>query len=363
MSRAAALLLCAGLFAAPAPAQEPAHDADEPARGGEARVAHAYRGPKYGRHLGSATFRAKRCTKERDFVYYEPEGPGPFPIAIYLPGTLVDEDAPLYHMYLERLAAEGFVAVSVDYGQGSVPCSFYCGCFKAKADCLFDPTAERSLISVVAEITRGDPEQGVVVWGHSQGGYLAMMAGDLNDHIARAVATGATDAAGIYDCVHPDQRGLPSDRLRIVQGEHDEVTRPRQAEDGKKHPGFRRQLTMLTEQPDSCNAPDNWSCFRPNGSGFYIVRDEEPADGKGDHRFWQRDDAKHEDQVDTLDPHYADDPWRPWSLDATIDWLCGMCGNGTCEASETPRSCSMDCADQTEERTASDRTPTALPPG
>jgi len=304
----------------------------------------AWLGPEYGSYLGSGTFLASHCTKEREFVYYEPLGPGPFPIAVYLPGTMVDENAPLYHMYLKRLAADGYVAVSVDYGQRSVPCSFYCGCYKPKADCLFDPAEEHNLISAIAESSKGAPARGIVVWGHSQGGYVAMMSADRNPHILRVVATGASDAAGIYDCVDPSERGLPSDRLRIIMGEHDEVTRPRQAEDGKKHPGFRRQLTMLTEQPESCDASDNWCCFRPNGSGFYIVRDEEPLGGRGDHRFWQRDDAKHRDDVDTLDPRYVNDPRLPWSLDATIGWLCGMCGNGTCEDFETAVSCALDCA-------------------
>jgi pimeloyl-ACP methyl ester carboxylesterase len=301
-------------------------------------------GPLRAEYRGVGTFRNSTCGKSRAFVYYEPAGPGPAPIAVYLPGTVTRHDDPLFLMYLQRLAARGYVAASVDYGQFAVLCSFGCRCYKPRADCLFDPEGPGSLVSVLAARTRGDPSLGIVVWGHSQGGYMALMAGDLNPDVRRVVATGATDCGGYYDCIGPGARGLPSDRIRVVIGEHDRTAPPHQAADRDTTPGFLRQLAGLTEQPEACRAPGNRSCFRPNGSGFYIVRDEETAEGVGDHRFWQNSEGARGNRVDSLDTVYLGAPEKPWSLDATIDWLAGACGNGTCDRTEDPRTCALDCA-------------------
>jgi len=300
-------------------------------------------GPRSGQYTGVGTYRNSACSKTRDFVYYEPAGSGPAPIAVYLPGTMTEPDDPIFLMYLQRLAEWGYVAVSVDYGGSAVLCSFGCSCYKSKADCLFDPKRGESLISVIASQTRGDPSLGIVVWGHSQGGYMALMSGDLNPDVRRAVATGTTDCAGLYGCIMPKERGLPSDRIRVVIGEHDKTAPPKQAEDRGKTPGFRRQLTGLTEQPEACSAPGNASCFSPNGSGFCIVLDNETEEGVGDHRFWQKGDASKGNRIDSLDARYLTEFRKPWSLDATIDWLAGACGNGTCDRTESPHTCALDC--------------------
>ena len=276
-------------------------------------------------------------------MYYEPVGPGPFPIAVYLPGTITKLDDPIFLMYLKRLAEKGYVAASVDYGQFALLCSFGCACYKERAGCVFDPKSDQSLVSVLRSRTRGDPSRGIVVWGHSQGGYMALMSGDLNRDVRRAVATGATDCAGVYDCIRPDRRGLASDRIRVIIGEHDDTARPEQAEDKGGTPGFLRQLAGLTQQAEACGAPGNVSCFRPNGSGFYIVRDSETEDGIGDHQFWQNKKGAKGNRIESLDRAYVSDPRKPWSLDATIEWLTGACGNGTCDGTEEAATCALDC--------------------
>lgn len=300
-------------------------------------------GPLYGQYSGVGTFRNSACGKERDFVYYEPAGPGPFPIAVYLPGTMTKLDDPIFLMYLRRLAGKGYVAASVDYGQSAVLCSFGCACYKERADCVFDPKSDKSLVSVLSSRTRGEPSRGIVVWGHSQGGYMALMSGDLNPHVLRAVATGTTDCAGLYDCIGPAKRSLASDRIRVIIGEHDDTAPPKQAEDDGGTPGFLRQLAGMTQQPDTCGAPGDATCFRPNGSGFYIVRDDETEDGVGDHRFWQNKKASKGNRIESLDRAYVSAARKPWSLDATIDWLAGACGNGTCDGTEEAATCALDC--------------------
>jgi hypothetical protein len=174
---------------------------------------------------------------------------------------------------------------------------------------------------------------------------MALMSGDLNRNVRRAVATGASDCAGYYSCIQPGSRGLPSDAIRVVIGEHDHTARPRQADDRGSTPGFRQQLTALTEQPAKCNAKGSFSCFRPNGSGFYIVQDSETAEKHADHRFWQKGEQAAGNRIDSLEPAYVKDSWRPWSLDATIDWLAGKCGNRTCDPTENAQTCALDCGD------------------
>jgi dienelactone hydrolase len=300
-------------------------------------------GPYYDEYRGISysIFSPPSCSQAREFVYYLPQGEGPFPIAVYLPGTVSSYDTGEVHLYLQELARRGFLAAAVDYGQNSILCSFGC-CYKGKADCVFDAGSETSLISTIAAKLPGDPALGVVAWGHSQGGYVAALSGDKNPFVVRALATGTAKPAGIYECLEPGTRGLASDRLRFILGEHDEVTSPSQADDDGEIPGLRRQLAHLTEQPECANE-GLWSCFRGDGSGFYLVQDAEPSDGTADHQYMLFDADGSLWTSDVLDPRYLEDTWRPWSLPAQVDWLAGACGNGVCNTAESPETCSLDC--------------------
>ena len=139
-----------------------------------------------GHYMGIGSIMNQACSETRSFIYYEPAGLGPLPIAVYLPGTMTQPDDPIFLMYLRRLADKGYVAVSVDYGQFAILCSFGCSCYKPRTDCLFNPAPEDSLVSAIASQTRGDPSLGIVVWGHRFG---EKEAEELEERLEKEFAT------------------------------------------------------------------------------------------------------------------------------------------------------------------------------
>jgi pimeloyl-ACP methyl ester carboxylesterase len=299
------------------------------------------RGPFYGSFQGANQWDHTRCDEASRFVYYMPEGQGPFPLAIFLTGTLGNFDGWEAHLNLQRLAARGYLAASPDYGQNHVFCAFSCYCYSSKADCVSDPDFSGSLVRVLERDTPADTSRGFVTWGHSQGGYVAVLAGDRNARITRALATGTADPSGSYPCMEPGERRLASTKVRFVIGESDEVTPPSQAADTPGSPGFIAQLASLTEQP-ACAASGAYACLRPDGCGYYIVSNREAGDDTADHRYFLDHDQDGDSPL-SLSSRYRTEWGRPWSLDAEVDWLTGACGDGVCSETESVLTCDLDC--------------------
>jgi len=300
-----------------------------------------FRGPFYGTFLGANNQDLSLCDEQSPFVYYLPMEDGPSPLAVYFTGTLGNYDGWEAHLNLQRLAARGFVAAAPDYGQKSILCPFFCDCYAPKADCVSDPGLQGSLVSVLERDTLADTSLGFVTWGHSQGGYVAVLAGDRNARLTRALATGTANPGGLYPCMEPDVRPLASESIRFVIGESDEVTGPRQAADTSTDSGFIAQLASLTGQP-ACAASASYSCLRENGSGYYIVSNGEVEDGEADHRYFIDHDQDGESPRSLSDAYRLASP-LPWSLDASVDWLTGACGDGICADTETSLTCALDC--------------------
>jgi hypothetical protein len=312
----------------------------DPSGAGE-RSPSLVRGPFYGTFLGASNLDLARCEEHRPFVYYLPPGDGPFPLGVFFTGTLGDYDGWEAHTNLQRLAARGYVAAAPDYGQGQVLCPLFCYCYASKAECVANPDLEGSLVSVLERDTPADTSLGFVTWGHSQGGYVAVLAGDSNASLTRALATGTANPFGYYPCMEPDIRRLASPSIRFLIGESDEATSPSQAVDAATDRGFIAQLASLTGQP-VCAESSSYACLRDNGSGYYIVSDEEVEDGEADHRYFL-DHDQDGSSPRSLSTSYRLD-WRlPWSLDGVVDWLTGACGDGACGETESPLSCAIDC--------------------
>ena len=307
----------------------------------ESAWASQVRGPFYGYFQGANQWDHTRCDEPSRFVYYVPEGQGRFPLAIFFPGTIGDYDGWEAHLNLQRLAARGYVAASPDYGQNHLLCAFSCYCYSTKADCVSDPDFSGSLVRVLERDTPADTSLGFVTWGHSQGGYVAVLAGNRNARITRALATGAADPSGSYPCMEPQARRLASTKIRFVIGESDEVTPPSQIADTQTSPGFIAQLASLTDQP-ACAASGAYACLRPDGCGYYIVSDREAGDGTADHRYFLDHDQDGNSPL-SLSSRYRTEWKRPWSLDAEVDWLTGACGDGVCSETESALTCALDC--------------------
>ncbi|MFD3401441.1 prolyl oligopeptidase family serine peptidase [Kribbella sp. NPDC058693] len=122
-----------------------------------------------------------------------PQGSGPFPLVLYLPGGgFVSARRMMAGKQRRYVAAAGFVVASIDYRTTTVGATYRDGLADIAAALAFlrDHAAEYAI----------DPDH-VAVWGESAGGYLASMAGTAPDNRIDAVVDffGASNLAAIAD--------------------------------------------------------------------------------------------------------------------------------------------------------------------
>lgn len=249
----------------------------------------------------------------------QPAGKGPYPAFVFLIGTLRKADSETARWLVERAAARGFVAASVDYD--TLATDFHaegpCDAMEAKAACSLRPdhpeapeAALRLLCS--ARDLEGKPlglkidcDAGIVLAGFSQGGLLAMLGHDHDPRVRAALVLGHHDQAfpdkQPLHCVHgpegrpPGSRTLPSSRLRMLVGQSDKVLRG-------PHPEHLRGVSGRA-------CPGALSCLAPDGSGWMLVPDRE-CGLSCPHEF--------------LDLPAFRDPTRTWDWEEQLDWVVGV---------------------------------------
>ena len=184
-----------------------------------------------------------------------------------------------------------------------------------------------SLVAKMCARPDVDCGKGILVGGHSQGAGLAMMAKNYEARVRAAYAMGANcaylfnqvdglcdpaGAASDTNCLVDSETDLPSDRLRIVNGEADDYGSPTQYEriSGKSCPSGKLD------------------CLAPNGSGWYLVANTAVQDGKAEHCYIVNStdgawcpgiDATHPFDVGWIPPATL-----PWSLTTNLNWLAGF---------------------------------------
>lgn len=239
---------------------------------------------------------------------------GKHPVFVYLVGTGESYQAAPAQAVVEQMAARGFVAATVQY-----PNTSFGNCTKldARAACVFDQGSVQSAVAKLCARARADCGLGVVVGGFSQGSILAMLSANHDARVRAAWGIGAGVQYGIYDlnaCVADGNRALPSDRLRLANGEADEFL-------SYTPGGTRAQSEAVTGL--SCG-PDATSCITGNGSGWIVVQGAEVTDGIADHCYMR--DGGCEASEDTLDPLWTTGT-APWAVDASLDWLHSFTGS------------------------------------
>jgi hypothetical protein len=196
----------------------------------------------------------------------------------------------------QAMARRGFVALSAAYDNGPLA---WLSDHVNQLTCLF--ASPESLLAKACALPNVDCERGIATWGHSQGGYVAVMAAN---HDARIRAAWATGYGG------DGQSRLPKDRLRVVNGEAD-------LSNGTAN--VLHQITGLT--PAAC--PDSDQCLRENGSGWVIVRKADLADPVGstaDHCWFYK--ASCGAPSFRLEPSWVDPlSERAYALEGNADWL------------------------------------------
>jgi pimeloyl-ACP methyl ester carboxylesterase len=238
---------------------------------------------------------------------YEPVSAEPtakHPLFIYLCGTEqqiganYDSDPPL--AVAQAMAKRGFVALTVSYDNGATASD-------AKSRCLFELDQREGLLAKACGLPNVDCNLGVAVWGHSQGGALALTAANFakgagGAHLVRAVwATGVS-------LVWNTDFALPKDRIRVLNG----------SRDFPNAFGFLMERITGLDAPSECVGGANQQCLRANGSGWVIVHAVPGVIGD-DHCWFQADGCTTRRAVA---PGFAKPgSTAQYAIDVNADWL------------------------------------------
>jgi len=254
---------------------------------------------------------------------HEPDGTGPFPLFIYLQGTLMDQNGPNTEAFTSYMADNGVVGAAVHYFNGYNITDEECGgCYPllcdewlTKAQELFSTTDDSSAVSVLCAREDVDCSLGIVIAGYSQGAQLASLSvnfvTDYDIHGVYEMAGG--DFPFLFydftDCLSFDALSWSESQIRAITGSHDEIF-------GITVDGVREQLISITGR--SCDNT-TLNCIQENGSGWYIVEDSEAGNASHCYAF----DGPSACTAGVLTSEYYGGCGTDceWSLEANMDWL------------------------------------------
>lgn len=232
------------------------------------------------------------CSRPLNADVWEPNASGKYPVAIVTVGTFGSITAPAYQELAKEFGRQGFVAIVADYNTWEnilkpIPMDRV----KAKANCTYRPSRPESVMTTVCARAKADCSKGIVTSGHSQGGAMALLGHDYDSRI---------DAAHVWGTGNdvPVTMEMKS-KIRVIAGEKDT---------GGKTPMDLNAMTGL-------NCDVQWECFRPNGSGWRRVRDDEVTDGDADHCFTTNGGCGGPIDVKAMDAS------KNWSYPANVTWL------------------------------------------
>ena len=175
--------------------------------------------------------------------------------------------------------------------------------------------------------TAADSSLGIATSGISQGGFVALVAGDYNPEVraANPISIG-THCGGEFDltsCALPGAYDLDVAQVRIANGESDATFGGLSGPlcDGMQtiQPvWYREQLNLMAGA--SCDtAATTYECLRPDGSGWVLARDDQVTGGLAHHAF------PYADYPTTPDPSWAS-TLEPWGREANQAWLAERVG-------------------------------------
>jgi hypothetical protein len=245
------------------------------------------------------------CSATYPTIGFEPRGPegARFPLFLYFVGTAFSTTDPAAHhdhdaalAVTEAMARRGFVALSVSYDNGPLA---WLSAHQNQLACLFD--SPKSVLAQACALPQVDCAKGIGTWGHSMGGYVAVMAGNYDSRVRAAWATGyGGDASSM----------LSTRRLRVVNGEADTTN------------GTAAVLNEITGLgPGECPDPDQ--CLRDDGSGWIIVRKSDlmdPVGSSADHCWFYKSSCGAPGF--RLEPSWIDaESTRSFALEPNADWV------------------------------------------
>ena len=249
---------------------------------------------------------APGCTQEYATHGFEPDdAPGSrHPLFLYFTGTnfvtdastFRDQSAVAANAVTRTMARRGFVALWVEYDNGAIA---WLSDHKEQLKCLFGPDP-KSFLAIACALPEVDCDQGIATWGHSQGAYVANSAHDFDARLRAAWLAGYGGDA---------MSTMPKNRIRVENGENDTSN------------GQRATVYTVTGLSDAeCPDDGTSSCFRPDGSGWVIVRAKDCVNSSADHCWFDRKTCT--DSQIVLEPNWVDpSSTKPFALEPNADWV------------------------------------------
>src|SRR5262245_35266232 len=212
------------------------------------------------------------CASTFNISGQEPDAVGTYPVFVYAVGTSENFQNGAATAAVAGMANRGYVAATVQYSNGSFG---NCSAISAKAQCMFNPSSAGSAITRLCSRAKADCSKGIVVGGFSQGSIIADLAKNFDARVQAAWGMGDWTTYIIFNlssCVANGSRALASDHLRIVNGGSDVFGGS----------SSRTQLQNITGV--SCGS-SGVNCLQANGSGWYLVQNNQVGDGSADHCY------------------------------------------------------------------------------
>jgi dienelactone hydrolase len=236
-------------------------------------------------------------------------GKGPYPVAIWIPGTFEVPYDPLSLLFVTQMAERGFLAASVEYSNEEL-LQQTCSAYTPRAKSLFEASVSTSAVSTICALSGASCSKGIVVSGISQGGILAVMAKNYAPEVQAvyALSTGSVNNAGIgvnlTSCMGKSTTTIPADRLTIVNGAAD--------------PAFGTQSSTQAASGITCPSGST-QCWSPDGSGagWYLVQDSQVVGGNAGHCYIDNDDVCD----DNFQKNWAPPASYNWSFASNLNWL------------------------------------------
>jgi len=156
-----------------------------------------------------------------EIVGYFPEGAGPFPLFVMLPGTggFPHDEASL--VIVRRMAERGFASLAVQYPNNTVLAEHT---LKPKARAVAAANNSHSAFSILCRHESIDCSTGIAVFGYSQGTLLAVLASQYNPRIGAALIQEGSRNIQTYETTICDSVNvaLPRHKRRYMLGEGDQ---------------------------------------------------------------------------------------------------------------------------------------------
>jgi hypothetical protein len=215
------------------------------------------------------------CGTTYNITGKEPSASGKYPVFVYIGGTGENYTSAWGGASLTEAVNNGFIAASVEYDNGSFGT---CTTISQRAKCIFNSANANSAIAKLCSRAKADCSKGVVTGGLSQGSVISVLSRDYDSRVRASFGQGNgttyTAAYNLASCMDNGKHVQSGDRLRIINGERDMFV-------GGTEAVARSQAQRVTGLT-TCSTQ---SCFRANGSGWYIVKDYEVLDLYADHCF------------------------------------------------------------------------------